>query len=136
MKQEEIEKGLAKLKARMPKRWNDIACDEGWYKILFNLDEALAEICHDYRIAQIKEKFGGLRFYIESGPSREEVPLFYELIRKAEDLSYRTCEVTGGPGVLMKKIGGGYIRTLNPESPGVLDNWEVVDSKYLKDFGR
>ena len=42
------------------------------------------------RAAQVKEKFGGLRFYMTSG--NDEI---YALVRKAEELSYYICEICG-----------------------------------------
>jgi len=56
------------------------------------------------RASQVKEKFGGLRFYMTHGT--EEV---YALISKAEALSCKTCEECGGPG---EKRAGTWIRTL------------------------
>jgi len=44
---------------------------------------------------QVKEKFGGLRFYV--GRATEE---HYNYIRFAESMSYKTCEVCGSPGEL------------------------------------
>jgi len=43
--------------------------------------------------AQVKEKFGGLRFYIDGGTDEH-----YNYIRFAESMSYKTCEVCGAPG--------------------------------------
>lgn len=45
--------------------------------------------------AQVKEKFGGLRFYV-NGANEEH----YNYILFAENMSYRTCEVCGSPGKL------------------------------------
>ena len=41
-------------------------------------------------ITQVKEKFGGLRFYIDGGDDE-----IYGMIGLAESLSYRTCEFCG-----------------------------------------
>ena len=43
--------------------------------------------------SQVKEKFGGLRFYVQGA-----IDEHYNYIRFAESLSYRTCEVCGAPG--------------------------------------
>ena len=43
--------------------------------------------------SQVKEKFGGLRFYVWAATDEH-----YNYIRFAESLSYRTCEVCGAPG--------------------------------------
>lgn len=52
---------------------------------------------------QVKEKFGGLRFYIDGGNDEH-----YALINFAELLSYNTCEVCGKPG---KANRNGWITT-------------------------
>ncbi len=53
---------------------------------------------------QIKEKFGGLRFY--TGPATEQ---HRNYITFAESMSYRTCEECGAPG---KRYTDGWHRTL------------------------
>lgn len=64
---------------------------KGWADIIKTCYEA----CQYYHadIAQIKEKFGGLRFYISSGPKE-----LYDIINKAEEDSYSICEFCGKPG--------------------------------------
>lgn len=42
---------------------------------------------------QVKEKFGGLRFYVNHGDNT-----IYSYIEFAESMSYRTCEECGTPG--------------------------------------
>jgi hypothetical protein len=41
---------------------------EGWYEMVVNLINELLKLGWDKRIHQCKEKFGGLRFYIENPP--------------------------------------------------------------------
>ncbi len=55
-------------------------------------------------LVQVKEKFGGLRFYADGGSSELQAQ-----IELAEAMSYRTCETCGAPGVPRR---GGWIRTL------------------------
>ena len=43
--------------------------------------------------SQVKEKFGGLRFYVQAATDEH-----YNYINFAESMSYRTCEVCGSPG--------------------------------------
>jgi hypothetical protein len=59
------------------------------------------------RALQIKSKYGGLRFYMTHGTDR-----IFELIDKAEDKSYETCEKCGKPG---KARDVGWIWTLCDE---------------------
>ena len=55
-------------------------------------------------IAQIKEKFGGLRFYYDGGDDT-----VYGMVRMAESWAGRSCEECGAPG---KRTGEGWIKTL------------------------
>jgi hypothetical protein len=58
-----------------------------------------------FTVTQVKEKFGGLRFYF-SGPC---TPAAADAIEVAEALSERTCMTCGAPGWLRQ---GGYVVTL------------------------
>ena len=80
----------------------------GWFGLVKELIEDCIALGWNKEICQIKEKFGGLRFYINSAP--EEV---FKRIREAEDKSFTTCEVTGNPGQLRTDIG--WYRTLCEE---------------------
>jgi hypothetical protein len=61
----EYSEGLIKIIRRIPPRWGRwISCASGWYPLLIELDEKLAQIEPDYEIHQVKEKFGTLRYYI------------------------------------------------------------------------
>ena len=55
-------------------------------------------------VHQIKEKFGGLRFYVHGATDKH-----YNYISFAESMSYRTCEECGAPG---KRYTDGWHRTL------------------------
>ena len=71
-----------------------IECGDGWFNILYDLSKKLAEIDPGLEAVQVKEKFGGLRFY--TGPVlscvKDDV---YKAIDEAEELSYKTCEICG-----------------------------------------
>ena len=77
---------------------------DGWIPLVQKLIEEAVEKGWDKQICQVKEKFGGLRFYINS--ASDEV---FEIIRKYESLSYETCETCGEKGELRK---GGWLLTL------------------------
>ena len=62
---------------------------KGWSKIIDSLYDNLP-IPKDIQVYQVKEKFGGLRFYI-SGATEEQ----YAIIDKAEKMSEVTCESCG-----------------------------------------
>ena len=72
-----------------------------------SLRKLLAEITNNpLTVGQIKEKFGGLRFYVDGGLSPEH----QGMVALAEALSYRICETCGAPGEPRTNIG--RIRTL------------------------
>lgn len=90
---------------RPPITTNICSCGDGWLQLIHDLIEELLAAGWDKHITQIKEKFGGLRFYIGSGT--EEI---FDIISKYENLSYETCEVCGETGELRKDLG--WYRTL------------------------
>ena len=53
---------------------------------------------NEYRILQIKEKFGGLRWYTNAAP--QEV---HDIVSKYEALSERTCIICGKPATMISK---------------------------------
>lgn len=79
-----------------------VECGPGWYDIIKPLIEQCKK--ENASILQIKEKFGGLRFYISTGS-----PKLYKMIEEAEAESYKTCEECGKPGRLRSE---GWMRTL------------------------
>lgn len=88
-----------------------ISVGQGWHDLLVRLDRQLSAVQPDYEIVQVKEKFGGLRFYT-TNVHPENMDTFRALIDAAESESFRTCEECGGHG----KIGGDHwITTLCDE---------------------
>jgi hypothetical protein len=55
-----------------------------------NLDEEILKVPV---AVQVKEKFGGLRFYVQAATDKH-----YNYINFAESMSYKICEVCGSPG--------------------------------------
>ena len=103
----EYEPALRALLARIPDGWGPwIDCGPGWYPILARLEERLQQIDPDYRVHQIKEKFGTLRFYFSS----RHLDASLEVAADAEAESERTCERCGNPGSLRKR--NGWFRTV------------------------
>ena len=68
--------------------YNDVyvSCGPGWK----DLYEPLIDLCKlkDIRVDQVKEKFGGLRFYVNR-------PDLDTIIHAAELLSWKLCETCG-----------------------------------------
>ena len=71
----------------------------GWWPLINQLLDDLLELGWDGVVFQVKEKFGGLRFYIGAGSDE-----IHERIQQAEDESYKVCEVTGKPGKLRSDL--------------------------------
>ena len=70
-------------------------CGGGWYDIIDDLCQKIqnhvdAGKCDQVEAVQVKEKFGGLRFYVDGGDDK-----VYEWIDVAEDESTKTCEYCG-----------------------------------------
>lgn len=80
---------------------------DGWLPLVYKLCEDLQATgfpSEGSGVGQIKEKFGGLRFYVDIATKEQ-----YSLIDKAEEDSYHICEYCGEPGTLTK---GGWLKTL------------------------
>jgi ribosomal protein L37AE/L43A len=67
---------------------------DGWYEIIYKLSQKLMEIDPYVEATQVKEKFGGLRFYV-SDVRIETSDEVYGLINEAESESFETCEKCG-----------------------------------------
>ncbi len=85
-----------------------ISCGEGWFVLLDTLSALIVERASarnlTVQVLQVKEKFGGLRFYLR-GHDR----YISGLIGAAESLAYRHCEKCGKLGRL---YAGGWRRIL------------------------
>ena len=90
------------------------SCNDGWYDIIWDLSSKLEPLLQKFhneypdvesppRASQVKEKFGGLCFYMTSATDE-----MWDLIHKTETQSYETCETCGKPG---EQRGGGWIIT-------------------------
>lgn len=76
-------------------------------EILTESPRKVPEEVKEVKVAQIKEKFGTLRFYVDGGDQ-----YVYGAISLAEQLSGILCEECGKPG---ERRSGGWIRTLCDE---------------------
>lgn len=94
--------------------YGGFAVGKGWYPILeqlcANIQQHIEfanrheEVCPQVVVEQIKEKFGGLRFYYEGGDEQ-----IHGMVRMAEAWAGIACEDCGSFG---KRRGGGWVRTL------------------------
>ena len=96
-----------------------VECDDGWFELIDTLCNKIqshidwrARNVQDVSIIdnlqvvaeQIKEKFGGLRFYVTGGDDATDA-----FISFAETISLKTCENCGHPG--QQKSISGWIHT-------------------------
>lgn len=92
---------------------HDECVHEGWRPILAVLHETIVAGDPDYDVAQVKEKFGGLRVYLNT----PETPYIRGAISAAEEVASQTCEFCGQPGKTRAPKGrpGGWIHTVCDE---------------------
>jgi hypothetical protein len=103
-----------KYPAMFSKPYGDFAVGKGWWPILdalcgqiqhhVNWKNKFGPVVPQVTVAQIKEKFGGLRFYYDGGDDYVS-----GLVSMAEAWATSSCETCGAPG---KKREGGWIKTL------------------------
>jgi hypothetical protein len=115
---EEYEVFAKKMEEQFPKmfagKYGGFAVGAGWYPILEKLCANIqnhidwknreSEVVPQVVVEQIKEKFGGLRFYYQGG--NDEIS---GMVRMAEVWADASCETCGAPGT---RRNGGWIRTL------------------------
>lgn len=121
---EEFENSMTKKYPKMfSKPFGGFAVGPGWWPIIESLCHQIhhhvnwkqeqkdkyrrGEGCPDVVVTQIKEKFGGLRFYYDGGDDVVD-----GMVRMAESWAGRSCEECGKPG---KSREGGWIQTLCDE---------------------
>jgi hypothetical protein len=83
---------------------------DGWFDLIWMLslaieDELKQHADPNFAVVQVKEKFGGLRYYI-NGPNER----IHKLVALTERASELTCEVCGGWGKTRRR--GCWLKTL------------------------
>lgn len=103
------------LKRKFPNLYRDpylgVSFGPGWYELVYELSEKLEALIlklpklerENCYVVQVKEKWGGLRFYLSSSTTN-----IHRLISKTESQSRKICEDCGQPG---EPRDGGWIRT-------------------------
>lgn len=79
---------------QIPEHLDDVG--RGWHPLLMECHEQLVVLAPDYRVGQLKEKFGGLRLYLDGSYA----PEVYPLVHATEEKSHQICEWCGAQGVL------------------------------------
>jgi hypothetical protein len=100
-------------------QYGGFAVGEGWWPIIeslcaniqshtdwWNKNRETRPVVEQVVVEQIKEKFGGLRFYYEGGDDQ-----ISGMVRMAEAWASHACEECGAPGT---SGGKGWIKTLCP----------------------
>lgn len=114
----DYEKFAKSMEEKYPKmfanKYGGFAVGKGWYPILEKLCANIQqhidwanrenEVVEQVVVEQIKEKFGGLRFYYQGGDEQ-----IHGMVRMAEAFAGSLCEDCGGIG---ERRSGGWVRTL------------------------
>lgn len=84
---------------RSPMRFG-IECGIGWYDLIDKLCADIMSICIEENlnvpiVAQVKEKFGALRFYIDIPDDGQDYTKIHYRIVEAERASFNICEICG-----------------------------------------
>jgi hypothetical protein len=119
--EEQYEEFAKKMETQFPKMfanpYGGFAIGPGWWPIIeslcaniqshtdwWNKNRETRPVVEQVVVEQIKEKFGGLRFYYQGGDDTVA-----GMVRMAESWASVTCEDCGVPGV---SRSGGWIKTL------------------------
>lgn len=96
----------------IPPRYFEVACGPGWYPLIYALCKCIQEHINSippteyaFQVVQIKEKFGGLRFYAHNPDD-----FIVGIIDSACSFSSHICEECGDTGSL--DTSQYWIRTL------------------------
>lgn len=79
-------RGFVKMRPENNDYYVELYADDPWYPAIREAHRKLSERIPDYNIAQIKEKFGGLRYYYDlpEGSSNELHEFAEQVVREAE----------------------------------------------------
>lgn len=82
---------------------------DGWRDLICDLVDLLEKEGPKLKLAQVKEKFGGLRFYLMYGSDE----IVKAAVGSAEDKSFSICEGCGLPAGQMASAG--WTKTICPD---------------------
>jgi hypothetical protein len=119
--EQQYEEFSKRMEERFPKMFAEpyggFAVGAGWWSIIeslcaniqsytdwWNKNRETRPVVEQVTVNQIKEKFGGLRFYYSGGDDT-----IAGMVRMAEAWADHSCEECGAPG---KSRDGGWIKTL------------------------
>lgn len=89
----------------------------GWESLLRETHDRLVQIYPEYEVGQLKEKFGGLRIYLEFVSTEEIMNQLHSVIYEAEEKSFKICEMCSKSGKPQAPPGrpNGWIQTVCDE---------------------
>lgn len=136
--EEEYDEFAKRMEEKYPKMfaqpYGGFCVDKGWWSIIaslcaniqshidwWNKNHEKRPVIDQVVVVQIKEKFGGLRFYYEGGDDKIQ-----GMVRMAEAWADHTCEECGKPG---KSRNSGWIKTLCDEHAA------EREARYKERFG-
>jgi hypothetical protein len=134
---DEYDEFSKRMEEKYPKmfagQYGGFAIGPGWWPIIeslcaniqshtdwWNKNHEKHPVVEQVVVEQIKEKFGGLRFYYQGGDDKIQ-----GMVRMAEAWADRSCEECGAPGTAG---GKGWIRTLCPTHRA------EADARYAERF--
>ena len=134
MEMEKYDEFAKHMEQRFPKMFSEpyggFCVSEGWWPILESLCSQIqhhinwkakqGHTVHQVIVNQIKEKFGGLRFYYSGGDETID-----GMVSMAESWAGHSCETCGAPGT---SGGRGWIQTLCPTHRA------EADARYAERF--
>jgi len=78
--------------------------DLGWLPLVINLHKSILELDPNYELLQVKEKFGSLRYYVNTYSIYTDIGKeIHHLIYTAEESSLTICQLCANPGSLQSK---------------------------------
>lgn len=107
----------------------DFECGKGWYPIIHEvlnhinrINETIEDEEKKIKVVQIKEKFGGLRIYVDNRTDE-----LHDIIRQAEEKAHNTCELCGST----EKVG---VLNMNGWIYGICQSCakEIVEKRAAK----
>lgn len=96
-----------------------IDCGTGWAHLVRECHDAIMEIDPEYRVFQIKQKFGGLRFYFTPSDMDEHYLRLCSVVFPIEEKSFSTCETCGQDGYGRRTDGGYYYTSCDECATGI-----------------
>jgi len=108
-----------RFRERWPSMFAQVYCGfslpEGWETIVWKLCERLEKVAPETTVGQVKEKFGGLRFYVDNCTTEG-----LDTISFFERMSFYVCETCGTTQDVTSE--GGWILTLCKECRNVRES--------------